>query len=91
MDDEEEAVLRQYFRGGRLRSIPAGIGRKRRIVMMRLALEFEPGLHYTEREVNQTLARFHPDYAALRRYIVEEGFMDREGGQYWRSGGPVGV
>jgi hypothetical protein len=91
MNDEEEAILRQYFRGGQLRSIPAGAGRKRRAVLTRLALEFEPGVHYTERDVNETLARFHPDYAALRRYLVDEGFLDREGGEYWRSGGPVEV
>jgi hypothetical protein len=90
-DQEEESVLRQYFRGGKLRGIPAGIGRKRRIVMTRLALEFEPGVHYSERQVNQTLKRFHPDHAALRRYLVEEGFLDRAGGEYWRSGGPVDV
>ncbi|MDQ3951738.1 MAG: DUF2087 domain-containing protein [Actinomycetota bacterium] len=25
--------------------------------------------------------------AALRRYLVDEGFMAREGGEYWRTGG----
>jgi hypothetical protein len=89
MDDQEEAVLRQYFRGGRLREIPARAGRKRRIVMTRLALEFDVGVHYPEATVNRILARFHPDHAALRRYLVDEGLLDREGGEYWRSGGPV--
>jgi hypothetical protein len=88
--DEEETVLRHYFRGGRLRELPAKQS-KRRIVLMRLALEFEPGVRYTERQVNETLRRFHDDYAALRRYLVDEDFLSREESQYWRSGGPVEV
>ena len=27
--------------------------------------------------------------AALRRYLVDEGFLDREASVYWRSGGSV--
>ena len=59
--------------------------------LTRLALEFEPGMRYPEREVNQILRRFHPDYAALRRYLVDEGLLSRGEGEYWRSGGPVEV
>ena len=32
-------------------------------------------------------ARWHPDVAALRRYLVDEGFMERDHGEYWRAGG----
>jgi hypothetical protein len=88
--DEEEAVLRSYFRGGRLKEIPAKQG-KRSIILTRLALEFEVGVRYSEPEVNETLKRFHPDYASLRRYLVDDGFLTRERGEYWRSGGPVEV
>jgi hypothetical protein len=88
--DEEEAVLRSYFRGGRLREIPARHA-KRHIVLARLALEFEAGVRYTERQVNDTLKRFHHDHASLRRYLVDEGFLSRDRGEYWRSGGSVDV
>ena len=30
---------------------------------------------YPEKEVNQRLALFHPDVAALRRYLVDDGLM----------------
>jgi hypothetical protein len=86
--EEEEAVLRHYFRGGRLREVPAKLS-KRRVILTRLALEFEPGVRYSERQVNETLRGFHEDYAALRRHLVDEDFLTRVGGQYWRSGGPV--
>jgi hypothetical protein len=88
--EEEEQVLRRYFRGGRLREIPAKHS-KRLIILSRLALEFDIGVRYTEQQVNHTLKRFHQDYAALRRYLVDQGFLSRERGQYWRSGGPVPV
>jgi hypothetical protein len=90
VDEEEEAVLRSYFRAGRLREIPARRS-KRMIVLTRLALEFEPGVRYPEREVNEILKRFHADHASLRRHLVDEGFLSRERGVYWRSGGPVEV
>ena len=85
---EEEAVLRSYFRAGRLSEIPAKRS-KRRIVLTRVALEFDVGVRYSEREVNETLKRFHEDHAALRRYLVDDGFLSRAKGQYWRSGGLV--
>jgi hypothetical protein len=86
----EEAVLRAYFRDGRLREIPSKLS-KRRVVLARLALEFDVGVRYPERQVNETLRRFDDDYATLRRYLVDEGFLTREKGLYWRSGGPVEV
>jgi hypothetical protein len=86
--DHEEAVLRAFLRNGRLTEIPAKES-KRRIVLERIALEFEPGVHYDEKTVNAIVGRFFNDYAALRRYLVDEGFLDRDRGEYWRSGGRV--
>lgn len=52
---------------------------KRRVVLDHLARGFEPGVRYPERGV----------YAALRRYLVDEGFLERAAGIYWRTGGTV--
>jgi hypothetical protein len=89
-NEDEEAVLRSFFRDGRLTEVPTKAS-KRRIVLERVALEFEPGRHYDEREVNVIVGAFFNDHAALRRYLVDEGFLDREAGTYWRSGGRVDV
>jgi hypothetical protein len=88
--EDEEAVLRTFFRGGRLVEIPMKEA-KRRIVLERIALEFEPGVRYDEKTVNVIVGRFHNDHAAIRRYLVDEGFLDRDAGVYWRSGGRVDV
>jgi hypothetical protein len=39
--------------------------------------------------VNVLLREFWHDHAALRRYLVDEGFLTRDNGEYWRSGGTV--
>ena len=54
-----------------------------------LAQEFEPGERYSEAMVNLMLGKWYADTAALRRYLVDEGFLDRDAGQYWRMGGTV--
>jgi hypothetical protein len=89
-NEDEEAVLRTFFRNGRLSELPAKRS-KRRIVLERIAIEFEPGRHYDEDEVNVTVGRFFADHAALRRALVDEGFLDRDHGTYWRAGDPVDV
>lgn len=83
---EERAVLGRFFERDRLREIPANRS-KRLIVLERIVQQFEPGLRYQEREVDRRLQLFHPDHAALRRYLVDEGLMTRADGAYWRSGG----
>ena len=37
------------------------------------------------------LLAFHEDFAALRRYMVEDGLLERSDGKYWRSGGTFEV
>jgi hypothetical protein len=89
-DPAENTVLTSFFRDGRLVSIPAQHS-KRLVVLRHLVRVFEPGVRYPEREVNALLAVWHPDVAALRRYLVDHGMLTREAGVYWRSGGPVDV
>lgn len=92
MTDHERRILERYFSGRVLNEIPAQRAR-RIVVLQRLALEFDLGRRYTEAEVNEILGGFHPDWSALRRGLVDEGFLDREprggGNLYWRAGGRV--
>jgi hypothetical protein len=85
-----EAVWQTFVRDDRLTQIPAARS-KRLVVLDRLAAEFEPGRRYPEAEVNDLLRRWHDDVAALRRYLVDEGFLGRDHGDYWRTGGTVEV
>jgi hypothetical protein len=90
-DRGHERVLRSFLDAdGRLHTIPTKHS-KLLVVLDFLAQSFEPGQKYPEARVNDVLGAFHPDYAALRRYLVEEGFLDRADNVYWRSGGTFDV
>jgi hypothetical protein len=89
-DPRRLAVLRAFFRNGQLQSLPAAAG-KRAVVLDHLATLFEPGHRYAEREVDAILRSVHPDYAMLRRYLVEADLLTRDHGVYWRTGGWVDV
>ena len=79
---EEGRVLRSFFEGDRLVSIPAQ--HSKRLTVLRYLAEnvFERKRKYPEKEVNQLLAVRHPDAASLRRYLVDEGFMSRKSSVY---------
>ena len=79
-------VLRAFVHDGKLTSIPA-VRSKRLVVLDWLAQRFEPGRHYPESSVNRIIESVHPDTAALRRYLVDEGILARDRGDYWRAGG----
>lgn len=81
---DPDAHLRHAFvRGGHLTSLPS----RRPMVLAAcafLADRFEPGRRYAERDVNDLLAGDAPDPATLRRLLVDEGYLEREGGIYRR-------
>jgi len=81
-------VLSNFMRDGRIHTMPAK--RSKRIVLLNhVAQLFDVGVRYSESEVNRKLRNLHEDYAALRRYLVDEDFLSREAGEYWRTGGRV--
>ncbi len=87
---DADRILRIFVHDGRLVQIPA-VHSKRLVVLDWLANMFEPGQAYAEKEVNERLSAVHPDYAALRRYLVDDEFLHRRDGFYWRAGGTFDV
>ena len=88
MDAFDNKVVRDYLLpDGRLKTIPAQ-QKKLEAVLRYIARSFEPGQRYSEKQVNEILARFHEDTASLRRELVGFKIMAREGGggEYWRVG-----
>ncbi|MFZ2096880.1 MAG: DUF2087 domain-containing protein [Anaerolineales bacterium] len=84
-DEFEVKTLRAYIaRDGTLKSIPTQ-HKKLMVILDHLVKNFQPGVQYPESQVNQILRRFHDDTAALRRYMVDNGLLQREKGIYWRS------
>lgn len=92
-EDEQAAsdrrqVVDRFVQDGRLVIMPTKRS-KRLLVLDHVAQSFEPGRTYRESEVDVVLKGFHDDHAALRRYLVDEMFLAREDGTYWRAGGTV--
>ena len=86
LDAYDRQVVEDYsLPDGRLKAIPAQ--RKKLEAVLRYVVEaFKLDVHYSEKQVNEILSRFHEDTATLRRELVGYGLMQREGdgGEYWR-------
>jgi len=84
MDAFQQKVINTYFRYGRLTLMPKQL-KKRKIILERLAEEFELEKDYHELEVNRILKQFFDDVATLRREMVMEGIMSRVRNTYRRA------
>jgi hypothetical protein len=87
-DRQEDArrVLKNYLSAdGTLKQIPSQAS-KLLIILGFIVDAFAFDTDYTEKEVNTILRRFHTDTASLRRYLIDNGLMAREGNgsRYWR-------
>jgi predicted transcriptional regulator len=88
IDAYDRKVLNTYLTSdGRLREFPSQ-QKKLEVILRHVVQAFEPGVRYSEKQVNQTLERFNEDTAGLRRNLVDFGLMERQGGggEYWRIG-----
>jgi biotin operon repressor len=84
----DRKVVADYTRpDGSLKTIPAQ-RKKLGAVLRHVVRAFDPEKRYPEKKVNEILARYHSDTASLRRELVAEKLMEREGGggEYWRTG-----
>jgi DNA-binding HxlR family transcriptional regulator len=84
LDAYEREVLRDHMEAGRLTRWPHQ-WKQRKVILRYLLEQFEPGRRYSEREVNEIIGRVHPDFATLRREMIDAGLMARERDVYWRK------
>ena len=70
--------------GGRLKTIPAQ-HKKLLAILRHIVTDFRLGTRYSEKRVNEILARHHEDTATLRREMVGAGLLQRQTGKYWRT------
>lgn len=87
IEQYRQKVIATFFGEGKLLRLPSQ-HKKRWIVLETIAQKFEPGRQYTEVEVNEIIQEFNADYCTLRRDLIDEKLMQREGNQYWLSSAP---
>lgn len=80
MDATDKKVLDAFCDAdGRIKQFPTK--RKKFEVLLRYVLgDFEVGVHYSEKRINEMLVKFNEDTALLRRGLIEYKMMARQGG-----------
>ena len=82
--EHDRKTLQSCFKGDQLIEIPSGL-RRLELVLHWLVEQFELERRYPERELNEIIKRYHPDFASLRRHMIDHGLMERENNIYWRT------
>ena len=87
----DRRVLKAYLEpDGRFRALPS---KPRQLqVLARHALPaIEPGVTYSEKQLNERLQRYTDDTATIRRTLVDLGLLLRtpDGAAYWRATDPA--
>src|SRR5258708_16335544 len=82
--DFRTRTLQQYMPEGKLLVWP-GKFKRQYIIIEEISRRFEPGVDYSEREVDDMLKEIYPrDHCTLRRYLVDLRFVYRKDGIYRR-------
>jgi len=64
---------------GRIKQFPAQL-KKFEVILRYVSKDFESGIQYPEKQVNEMLSKYCDDTATLRRGLIEYKMMVREGG-----------
>ena len=90
-DVEREKVLGNYFKQGLQGPLDVFPSKEKRkyIIAQEIIKQFEIDKMYVEKEINDLLATIYPDFATVRRFLIDYRFMTRsvDGKQYWIEGG----
>lgn len=85
--DEEKQVLETMFSSLsplKLKTFPAK-EKKKIVVLKKISEQFDYKIRYSEKEVNEIIKGIYDDFATIRRYLIEYGFMERTNDckEYW--------
>lgn len=82
-EEYHRKVIDSFFEYGKLRAIP--VQRKKKLICYEVIAErFAPGKVYSEKEVNGIIAPVYEDYCTVRRDMIGEGILQRNGSEYVR-------
>lgn len=84
MEEYHRKVLESFFQQGRLEKLPTQY-KKRFIVLEQFAVRFELERRYSEQEVTGLIMPLFDDYCTIRRLLIEENLIRRDGSTYWRE------
>lgn len=87
INEKEQRVIKQVFLSG----IAQGMSyyprkqAQKRVVLQVIASNFSRNQKYTEKQINEVIKQFWPDFVTIRRDLFEFQFMNRtdDGSEYW--------
>lgn len=86
-DIEREKVLKNYFKQGLQGPLDVFPSKEKRkyIIAQEIIKQFEVDKVYMEKEINDLLVTIYPDFATVRRFLIDYRFLIRsdDGKQYW--------
>ena len=78
-----QKVIDSFFEYGKLKAIP--VQRKKKLICYEVISEkLIPGKVYSEKELNDVISQIHEDYCTIRRDMIGEGILSRDGSEYVR-------
>ena len=80
-EEYREKVITSFFEYGKLKAIPSQ-RKKKKICLEEIAKAFEAGKTYDEKEVNEIIMKYFDDYCTIRRDMIGEKILCREGTKY---------
>lgn len=85
--DEEEKIIEAMFAS--LEPLKLKVlspkEKKKIVILKKIAAQFEKDKRYNEKELNGIIKDIYEDFATVRRYLIEYGFMERtkDCKEYW--------
>ena len=78
-----QKVIDSFFEYGKLKAIP--VQRKKKLICYEVIAEsLIPGKVYNEKDLNDIISQIHEDYCTIRRDMIGEGILRRNGSEYVR-------
>ena len=77
-----DKVLKVFIKKGRLIKLP--VQHKKKLIILEEFLKlFEKNRQYDEKEVDEIIHTMYDDHCLIRRLLIEEMYMKRDGHRYW--------
>lgn len=84
---EEEKILETMFSSLSPLKLKVFSSREKKkiVILKKISEEFDKNKRYSEKDVNGIIKQIYEDFATIRRYLIEYGFMERTNDckEYW--------
>ena len=77
----KKKVIANFMHRGKITQFPRQ-HKKRLMLLEEVIKHFKTGKIYKEKEVDKIISEIFSDYCTLRRMLIDEGFMERNNGDY---------